>query len=161
MLSWHFSYIIHTIIILGDKIIGKLFIGGVVIAVLIQFIPYGKTYTNPPIIGEPTWDSPQTKELFDKACSNCHSNQTTYPWYSKVAPISWLVASDVEEGREHFNVSAWGAQKKNKGEEAAKELKGGDMPPWFYLPTHPEAKLTEVQTQELINGLEKTFGKDD
>ena len=161
MLSWHFSYIIHTIIILGDKIIGKLFIGGVVIAVLIQFIPYGKTYTNPPIIGEPTWDSPQTKELFDKACSNCHSNQTTYPWYSKVAPISWLVASDVEEGREHFNVSAWGAQKKNKGDEAAKELKGGDMPPWFYLPTHPEAKLTEVQTQELINGLEKTFGKDD
>ena len=161
ILSWHFSYIIHTIIILGDKIIGKLFIGGVVIAVLIQFIPYGKTYTNPPIIGEPTWDSPQTKELFDKACSNCHSNQTTYPWYSKVAPISWLVASDVEEGREHFNVSAWGAQKKNKGDEAAKELKGGDMPPWFYLPTHPEAKLTEVQTQELINGLEKTFGKDD
>jgi mono/diheme cytochrome c family protein len=144
ILSWHFSYIIHTIIILGDKIIGKLFIGGVVIAVLIQFIPYEKTYTNPPIIGEPTWDSPQTKELFDKACANCHSNQTTYPWYSKVAPISWLVASDVEEGREHFNVSAWGAQKKNKGDEATKELKGGDMPPWFYLPTHPEVKLTEV-----------------
>ena len=47
--------------------IGKLFIGGVITAVLIQFIPYGKTYTNPPIIGEPTWDSPQTKELFDKA----------------------------------------------------------------------------------------------
>ena len=141
--------------------IGKLLIGGVITAFVIQIIPYGKTYTNPPIIGEPTWDSPQTKELFDKACSNCHSNQTTYPWYSKVAPISWLVASDVEEGREHFNVSAWGTQKKNKGDEAAKELKGGDMPPWFYLPTHPEAKLTEVQTQELINGLEKTFGKDD
>ena len=139
---------------------GKLVIGAIVTAVVIQFIPYGKTYTNPAIISEPTWDSPQTKELFDKACANCHSYQTTYPWYSKVAPISWLVASDVEEGREHFNVSAWGAQKKNKGDEAAKELKEGDMPPWFYLPTHPEAKLTEIQTQELINGLEKTFGKD-
>lgn len=140
---------------------GKLVIGAIVTAVVIQFIPYGKTYTNPSIVREPTWDSPQTKELFDKACANCHSHQTTYPWYSKVAPISWLVASDVEEGREHFNVSAWGTQKKNKGDEAAKELKKGDMPPWFYLPTHPEAKLTEIQTQELINGLEKTFGKDD
>jgi mono/diheme cytochrome c family protein len=140
---------------------GKLIIGAVVVAVAIQFIPYGKTYTNPPIISEPKWDSPQTKELFNNACANCHSNQTVYPWYSKVAPVSWLVASDVEDGRKHFNVSMWGVQKKNKGDEAAKELKGGDMPPWFYLPTHPEAKLTEAQTQELITGLEKTFGKED
>lgn len=141
--------------------IGKLVIGAVVVAVAIQFVPYGKTYTNPPIISEPTWDSPRTKELFNNACANCHSNQTTYPWYSKIAPVSWLVASDVEEGREHFNVSTWGAQKKNKGDEAAKELRSGDMPPWFYLPTHPEARLTQEQTQELITGLEKTFGKEE
>ncbi len=141
--------------------VGKLIIGGIITAVVIQFIPYGKTYSNPPIVSEPTWDSPQTKELFNNACANCHSNQTIYPWYSKIAPISWLVAFDVEEGREHFNVSTWGVQKKNKGDEAAKELKNGDMPPWFYLPTHPEAKLTEIQTQELIIGLEKTFGKEE
>lgn len=141
--------------------IGKVVIGAVLVAVAIQFIPYGKTYTNPPVVAEPTWDSPRTKELFNNACANCHSNQTIYPWYSKVAPVSWLVANDIEEGREHFNVSTWGFQKKNKGDEAAKELKGGDMPPWFYLPTHPEAKLTESQTQELITGLEKTFGKEE
>jgi mono/diheme cytochrome c family protein len=141
--------------------IGKLVIGAFVVALVIQFVPYGKTYTNPPIISEPTWDSPKTKELFNNACANCHSNQTTYPWYSKIAPISWLVALDVEEGREHFNVSTWGVQKKNKGDEAAKELRNGDMPPWFYLPTHPEAKLTQEQTLELISGLEKTFGKED
>lgn len=141
--------------------IGKLLIGAVITAVVIQFVPYGKTYTNPPIISEPNWDSLRTKELFNNACANCHSNQTTYPWYSKIAPISWLVAFDVEEGREHFNVSTWGVQKKNKGDEAAKELRNGDMPPWFYLPTHPEAKLTQEQTLELISGLEKTFGKED
>ena len=56
--------------------IGKLVIGAVVAAIGIQFIPYGKTYTNPPIISEPTWDSPRTKELFNNACANCHSNQT-------------------------------------------------------------------------------------
>lgn len=141
--------------------IGKVLIGIVIAAVGIQFVPYGKTYTNPPVVGEPTWDSPRTKELFNNACANCHSYQTTYPWYSKVAPISWLIASDVDEGREHFNVSAWGVQKKNKGDDAAKELREGDMPPWFYLPAHPEARLTDVEKKELINGLEKTFGKEE
>lgn len=77
--------------------VGKLIIGGIITAVVIQFIPYGKTYSNPPIVSEPTWDSPQTKELFNNACANCHSNQTIYPWYSKIAPISWLVAFDVED----------------------------------------------------------------
>jgi hypothetical protein len=139
------------------KILGALALG----AVAIQFIPYGKTYTNPPIISEPTWDSPRTKELFNNACANCHSHQTTYPWYSKIAPLSWLIQRDVDEGREHFNVSAWGAQKKNEGEDAAKELREGDMPPWFYLPTHPEAKLTDGEKKELISGFEKTFGKEE
>jgi len=140
---------------------GKIILGIAVVAVLIQFIPYGKDYTNPPVVSEPQWDSMQTKVLFDKACANCHSNKTTYPWYSKVAPISWLVAFDVEEGREHFNVSMWGAQKKNKGDEAAEEVEDGEMPPFYYLPTHPEAKLTQAETQQLILGLEKTFGSEE
>ena len=141
--------------------IGKLLLGVVVAAVVIQFIPYGKNHTNPPIISEPQWDSPRTKELFKSACADCHSHQTVYPWYSNVAPVSWLLQRDVDEGREHFNVSAWGAQKKNEGKDAAKEVREGEMPPWFYLPTHPEAKLTDAQKQELISGLEATFGKEE
>lgn len=141
--------------------IAKLLLGIGVTAVAIQFVPYGKNHTNPPIISEPQWDSPRTKELFNNACANCHSHQTVYPWYSNVAPISWLLQRDVNEGREHFNVSAWGAQKKNEGKDAAKEVREGEMPPWFYLPTHPEAKLTDAQKQELINGLEATFGKEE
>jgi len=141
--------------------IGKIFAGVVVVAVAIQFVPYGKNHTNPPIISEPTWDSPRTKELFNNACANCHSHETKYPWYSDVAPVSWLLQRDIDEGREHFNVSAWGAQKKNEGKDAAKEVREGEMPPWFYLPTHPEAKLSDSEKQELIRGFEKTFGKEE
>jgi len=136
-------------------------IGALALFVGIQFVPYGKNHTNPPIISEPQWDSSRTKELFNNACANCHSHQTTYPWYSNVAPVSWLLARDVTEGREHFNVSVWGSQKKNEGKDAAKEVREGEMPPWFYLPTHPEAKLSDTEKQELISGLEKTFGKEE
>jgi len=136
-------------------------ISSLVLFAALQLVPYGKDHTNPPIISEPQWDSPRTKELFTNACANCHSHETTYPWYSNVAPISWLLARDVDEGREHFNVSAWGVQKKNKAKDAAEEVREEGMPPWFYLPTHPEAKLSASEKQELISGLEKTFGKEE
>lgn len=130
-------------------------------AVAIQFVPYGKDHVNPPIVSEPQWDSPRTKELFNRACADCHSNETAYPWYSNIAPVSWLIAHDIDEGREHFNVSMWGSQKKNEGEDAAKEIREGEMPMWFYTIPHPEAKLSSSEKQELISGLEKTFGKEE
>lgn len=130
-------------------------------AVAIQFIPYGKDHTNPPVVSEPQWDSPRTKELFTRACADCHSNETKYPWYSNIAPVSWLVAHDIEEGREKFNVSMLGVQKKNKVKDAADEVKEGEMPMWFYTIPHPEAKLNSNEKQELISGLEKTFGKEE
>ncbi|MDD5160874.1 MAG: heme-binding domain-containing protein [Sulfuricurvum sp.] len=138
------------------KILGAL----AVTAIVIQFIPYGKDHVNPPIMSEPQWDSPRTHELFNRACAACHSHETTYPWYSNIAPISWLIARDTNEGREHFNVSMWGIQKKNEGKDAAKEVREGDMPPWFFLPTHPEARLTALEKKDLAAGLEKTFGKE-
>lgn len=138
---------------------GKILAGVAFAVIAIQFIPYGKNHTNPAVSGTPTWDSPRTQQLFNRACADCHSHETKYLWYSDIAPISWLVQHDVEEGREHFNVSAWGVQTKNDGDEAAKEVREGSMPPWFYLPTHPEAKLNDAEKKELIEGLEKTFGQ--
>ena len=129
--------------------------------VIIQFIPYGKNHTNPPVLAEPTWNTPKTKELFSRACADCHSHETKWPWYSNIAPISWLVQHDVEEGREHFNVSMWGKQKKNKGDEAKEELEDGEMPLWFYVIAHPEAKLSENEQKELVTGLSLTFGEED
>lgn len=124
----------------------------------IQFIPYGKDHTNPPIMSEPQWDSPRTKEIFSRACADCHSNETKYPWYSNIAPISWLVAHDIDEGREHFNISMLGVQEKNKVKDAAEEVKEGEMPMLPYLITHPEARLNDTEKKELTEGLEKTFG---
>jgi hypothetical protein len=139
--------------------IGKLLGGAVLVFVLIQLVPFGRNHTNPPVIGEPQWNSPATLELFNRACKDCHSNLTVWPWYSNVAPISWLIQLDVNIGRDKFNVSEWGREGENEGDEASGEVKRGKMPPWFYLPAHSEAKLTSSEKQELINGLAATFGE--
>lgn len=127
------------------------------VAVLIQLIPYGHTHTNPPTTKEPSWDSPQTRELVHRACFDCHSNQTTFPWYSNVAPVSWLLQRDVNEGRSHLNFTEWDLPQKH-AKDVADEVKQGDMPPWFYLPMHAAARLTAAEKQALTDGAEKSLG---
>lgn len=144
--------------IFRTKFVRWTFITFVTLAILIQLYPYGRNHANPPVTGEPAWDSPQTKALFDRACADCHSNYTKWPWYSHIAPVSWLVQRDVDEGRAHFNVSEWGRAGKNEGEEAAEEVQKGAMPLPIYLRMHPEARLTEAEKQQLIAGLQATFG---
>jgi len=139
----------------------KIVLGALSLFVLIQFVPFGRNHTNPAVVAEPQWDAPQTRALFMRACGDCHSNETVWPWYSHVAPVSWLVAHDVDEGREHLNTSLWGHQKKNEGDEAAKEVKEGEMPPLVYLPTHPEAWLSDDEKSQLIAGLKATFGEEE
>ncbi len=125
---------------------------------LIQLVPYGRDHNNPPVVGEPNWDSPQTRELTQQACYNCHSNETVWPWYSNVAPISWLVQRDTDEGRQHLNFSTWGSggQGREPG-EAVEVVSEGRMPPATYLITHPEARLTAAEKQALVQGLRATI----
>ncbi len=137
----------------------KIILALVILFVIIQFIPYGKNHTNPEVVAEPQWDTPQTKEIFMKACGDCHSNETKWPWYSSVAPLSWSIFQHVEEGREHFNVSMWGKQEKNEGDEAVEEVEEGEMPLKSYLLAHPEAKLSAEEQKLFIEGLKKTFGE--
>jgi hypothetical protein len=125
--------------------------------VLIQFVPFGHDHSNPPSTKEPAWDSPQTRDLMRRACFDCHSNQTGWRWYSYVAPSSWLVANDVEGGRRHLNFNEWDKPQKH-AEDVARMIKTGEMPPWFYLPLHPSAKLNEVEKQALIDGAGKSLG---
>ncbi len=127
---------------------------------LIQLIPYGKAHKNLAVEGIVKWDNPETKALFQRACADCHSHTTKWPSYSRIAPVSWLVTHDVEEGREKFNISMWGVQKRNKGEDAAEELEENEMPPAIYTLMHPEARLGEHDKQKLISGLKATFGED-
>jgi len=135
----------------------KILLIGLLVFGIIQLIPYGHDYENPKVMSKVKWDSPKTQDLFNKACADCHSNNTKWPWYSKIAPISWLVAHDVEEGREHFNVSMIGYQKKNEMDEAYEEVEDGEMPMAIYVLNHSEAKLTQEETKQLINGLKATF----
>jgi hypothetical protein len=141
--------------------IGKTLVALAVLLVLIQLVPFGKEHKNPPVTGTPQWDSPRTQELFNRACKDCHSNETVWPWYSNIAPVSWLLTLDVNIGRSKFNVSEWGREGKNDGDEAAGETRKGKMPPWFYLPAHPEAKLTPAEKEELVKGLAATFGDEE
>lgn len=124
---------------------------------VIQLLPVGAGRTNPPVVQEPAWDSPRTRELFFRACADCHTNTSKWPWYSHVAPASWLVLHDVAEGREHLNASEWNRPQKH-ARHAAKEVREGDMPLWLYEVAHPRARLSASERQELVTGLEKTFG---
>ena len=130
-----------------------------VLAIGIQLIPYGHPAANPPVRVEPRWDAPATRELAARACFDCHSNQTQYPWYSYVAPVSWLVQRDIDEGRPKLNFSEWDLPQR-EANDAAKQVEKGEMPPAIYLPTHPEARLSSTEKQALIDGLRATVEGD-
>lgn len=110
---------------------------------VIQLVPMDRT--NPPVETEVP-ASVEVRSILRRACYDCHSNETTWPWYSRIAPVSWLVARDVHEGRDELNLSTWNrytttAQLK-KLRKSWNEVADGEMPPWMYLPLHPSARLS-------------------
>ncbi len=125
--------------------------------VIAQIIPYGHDHTNPPVVSEPAWDSPQTRALAQRACFDCHSNEVIWPVYSNVAPASWLVARDVEEGRSYLNFSDWGATR-GELDDVPRVVQSGEMPPAQYLLIHKTARLTADEKLQLAQGLAKTLG---
>jgi mono/diheme cytochrome c family protein len=128
----------------------------VVLFVVIQFIPVDKT--NPATAQEPNWDSPHTRELAKAACFDCHSNETEWPWYAKIAPSSWLLSRDVKEGRSILNFSDWGGGGREL-DEITEVINEGEMPPWYYKLMHSNAKLSDTEKQDLITGLMATFAQ--
>jgi hypothetical protein len=136
----------------------------IVLAILIQLIPYGHNHTNPPVVKEPAWDSQQTQVLFQRACADCHSNNTNWRWYTNIAPFSWLIQRDVEEGRSRLNLSECGVARPGReggeggegGGEASELILSGEMPPIQYTLIHPEARLTDAERQALAQGLENS-----
>jgi len=127
--------------------------------IVIQLVPYGRDHANPPVVAEPAWDSHQTRELTVKACFDCHSNDVIWPWYSNVAPMSWLVQRDVDEGREELNFSEW--NRPQEGDEASETVTDRSMPPRQYLLTHSEARLSDTDLNALALGLFATMGTED
>lgn len=128
-----------------------------VVFAAIQFIPYGHDHTNPPVVSEPKWSTPQFRQaLVDHHCFQCHSNETEWPWYTNIAPASWLVAFDVQQGRDKFNFSDW-ENSPTELEELINNVKDGEMPPAQYTMFHPDAVLSEKEKSDLIAGFEATF----
>jgi cbb3-type cytochrome oxidase cytochrome c subunit len=119
-------------------------LGGLGLILVAQLFRIDKS--NPPITGD--LGAPETVDrVLRNACYDCHSNEVRWPWYSDLAPVSWLLASDVTEGRAELNFSTWNrydAKKRAKKlKETIKEVAEGEMPPWYYAMAHPEARLTD------------------
>lgn len=127
----------------------KVIIVLVVIFVGIQFIPVERT--NPPITNEVN-APPEVKAILKKACYDCHSNETNWVWYTKIAPVSFLTSSDVSEGRRHINFSEWNVNKEAKAKDKIwDEISEEQMPPWQYKLMHSEAKLTQEEKNIIRN----------
>lgn len=121
-------------------------------SLLIQWVPYGHSHSNPPTSAEPSWPSPETRALAARACFDCHSNETKWPWYSSVAPVSWLVVHDVQEGREALNFSEWD-RPRQRLREIGEVLREGEMAPAYYRLTHAEARLSAGEKDQLEQAL--------
>lgn len=124
--------------------------------ILIQFIPINRN--NPPVDNNLVISTPKDVEVILKnSCYDCHSNKTIWPVYSYIAPISWLVAKDVKNGREELNFSEWNklddSKMEKKKEEIIEEISRDTMPLPIYLITHPSAKLSEDDKLLLKNWL--------
>jgi hypothetical protein len=132
---------------------------GAAALLLIQFVPVART--NPPVLTTVAWDSAETKDLFYRACADCHSNETIWPWYASVAPASWLTAIDVNSARRQFNISDLSARNAFGGfvnvNEIQQRIEGGSMPPVDYLLLHPAARLSDAEKQQLVHGLENSL----
>jgi len=123
---------------------------------LIQLVPYGRNHNNPVVLSEPNWDKPATRDLVKIACFDCHSNETIWPWYSNIAPVSWLVYRDVVEGRRHMNFSDW-ASRSVSANQLTSIINEGEMPPFQYTIIHKNAILDATQKKALIDGITNTL----
>lgn len=113
--------------------------------VLAQFVPVART--NPAVVSDVS-APPDVDAILRRSCYDCHSNETVWPWYSRVAPVSWVVVRDVNQGRRHVNFSTWGTLSPADREKALRDIRDevveGRMPLGIYLPAHPEARLSEA-----------------
>lgn len=132
------------------RVISVIIVIGVIV---MQF--FQPDHSNPPVRAEIN-APPPVMTVLRRSCYDCHSNETVWPWYSRIAPVSWLVAGDVEEGRSHLNFSEWGLLSRDmsrlKLQNACNQVKAGEMPLWFYVWMHPESRLSEQDVQTICSG---------
>lgn len=144
----------------NKQIMGMGLVAVVAGIVFLQLWQYGRQFTtNPPVQQEPVWDDAYTRQLAKRACFDCHSNETAWPWYARVSPISLMIQKDVVEGRAVLNFSEWPNNCCTEAEinQMADAVGKQQMPLPYYLILHPEAQLTAVERGQLVNGLIATM----
>jgi hypothetical protein len=140
------------------KTIRKILVVLLIVLLFIQFIRIDKT--------NPTWSAEndflvataadeEIATIIKTSCYDCHSNQTNYPWYTNIAPVSWWIKHHINEGREELNFSEWVTykekRKNHKMEECVELVEAGEMPMSSYTIMHSESKLTAEQKEKLIS----------
>ena len=117
-----------------------------------QFVPVSRV--NPTERSEAPRPA-EVQALLQRACFDCHSNETRWPWYSYVAPVSFLIARDVREARRELNLSVWNQynerRKARKFKEIVEQVEKKKMPQWYYVLVHPEAKLSDAERETIMN----------
>lgn len=137
------------------KIIVRLGLGLVIAAFAIQLIPYGHDHANPRVVQDAPWPDAATRAIAVRACYDCHSNETKWPWYTNIAPFSWYSVNHVEEGRIKANFSEWNQRHQSDLAEVVQE---GSMPPQSYTLLHPNAKLSKAERDKLLAALKRFDG---
>jgi hypothetical protein len=129
--------------------------------VVIQLVPYGRDHTNPAPTKQVQLATAAQRELFRAACQDCHSYRTDWLWYTNIAPVSWLVESDVKGGRERLNLSTWD-QPQPELDEVVEQIQEGEMPPLKYWisPYHWNARLSDKEKRQLITGFRQLYATD-
>jgi hypothetical protein len=132
----------------------------VITFVAIQFVPYGWWHDNPPVVDNAPWPDAAAEAVARSSCYSCHSNETDWPLYSYVAPMSWLVRNDVESGRDEFNFSEWD-RSEGDADKAIEVIQEGAMPPDRYTLIHQDASLSAEEQGVLVSALLAMGGDDD
>jgi hypothetical protein len=127
-------------------------VGVVAVLVAIQLVPYGWWHANPSVVRDAPWPDERSASIARTSCYSCHSNETDWPPYSYVAPMSWLVRADVEDGRAELNFSDWD-EYADEAEDAIEAVSSGEMPLGRYTFVHRDAELTDEEAQVLIGAL--------
>ncbi|HET9310143.1 MAG TPA: heme-binding domain-containing protein [Actinomycetota bacterium] len=127
-------------------------VGALGALVVIQFVPYGRDHTNPPVTRPASFAPGPGLELARGACFDCHSNETAWPWYTNIAPASWLAQRDVDEGRATVNFSEWD-RPQSEVDELIDVIRDGDMPPTSYTLIHPQAHLSDAERATLLDAM--------
>ena len=141
------------------RIVPYALLGSLGLLLLIQLIPYGRDHSNPSVSKAARWADPKGEKLAQQSCYDCHSNLTEWHWYSNIAPMSWLIQRDVDEGRGVLNFSEWNRAQPDLG-ELLDQVSGGEMPPTQYTLIHPSAGLSSTERSQLAHALTLLYASD-